>query len=125
MPSRREFLAGAIAVVATACTGGSNKGPSPLPSGRLPPRPLGRAAPARFPAAGRSTVAGVGPGGPSQGIGIPHVYVGDTPPNPVGSKATSVATPVATTEHGLREICTRRPPDPMHSISLADALKNG
>jgi len=46
-------------------------------------------------------------------------------PAAVGSKATSIPTPVATTTHGLEEICTRKPPDPMHSISLDDALKNG
>jgi hypothetical protein len=43
----------------------------------------------------------------------------------VGSKAISVKTPVATTDHGLREICTRTPPDHMHSISLDEALTNG
>ncbi len=46
-------------------------------------------------------------------------------PAAVGSKATSVPTPVATTKRGLEEICTRKPPDPMHSISLDDALGNG
>ena len=43
----------------------------------------------------------------------------------VGSKAVSVDTPVATTTAKLEEICTRTPPDHMHSISLADALTNG
>ena len=43
----------------------------------------------------------------------------------LGSKATSVASPVATTPHGLKEICTRTPPDPMHYISLDEALRNG
>jgi hypothetical protein len=43
----------------------------------------------------------------------------------VGSKAISVRTPVATSRRGLREIDTRRPPDPMHYISLSDALRNG
>jgi hypothetical protein len=46
-------------------------------------------------------------------------------PAAVGSKATSVPTPVATTKLGLEEICTRKPPDPMHHISLDDALTNG
>jgi hypothetical protein len=44
---------------------------------------------------------------------------------PVGSKAVSVETPVATTEAGLLEICTRQPPDPMHDVSLDKALTNG
>ena len=46
-------------------------------------------------------------------------------PAAVGSKALSVPTPVATTKRGREEICTRTPPDPMHSISLDDALRNG
>ncbi len=46
-------------------------------------------------------------------------------PAAVGSKAISVKTPVATTEDALEKICSRRPPDPMHYISLDDALKNG
>jgi len=44
---------------------------------------------------------------------------------PIGSKAISTKTPVATTEAKLREICTRNPPDHMHAISLDAALKNG
>ena len=43
----------------------------------------------------------------------------------LGSRAISVPTPVATTPHGLEQICTRKPPDQMHYISLEDALKNG
>jgi hypothetical protein len=46
-------------------------------------------------------------------------------PAAVGSKAVPVRTPVATTEAGLRRICTRIPPDPLHSISLDQALKSG
>ena len=46
-------------------------------------------------------------------------------PAALGSKARSVPTPVATTKRGLEEICTRTPPDPMHDISLDDALRNG
>jgi hypothetical protein len=44
---------------------------------------------------------------------------------PVGSTAVSVKTPVATTEAGLLEICTRQPPDTMHDMSLDVALANG
>jgi len=46
-------------------------------------------------------------------------------PAALGSKAISTRTPVATTLKGLRKICTRPPPDPMHYISLDQALKNG
>jgi hypothetical protein len=49
----------------------------------------------------------------------------DSVPAAIGSKAISVATPVATTPAKLKEICTRNPPDPMHAISLDRALKNG
>src|SRR5207302_6437032 len=79
----------------------------------------------RFPDAGLYVVAGVAPGGPSRGVGITHVYVAGNPPNAVGSKATPVKTPVATSGHGLREICTRQPPCPMHYVALSDALKSG
>jgi hypothetical protein len=45
---------------------------------------------------------------------------------PLGSKAKPTPTPVAKTTAEAREICTRRPkPDPLHYISLDDALKNG
>lgn len=43
----------------------------------------------------------------------------------LGSKATPVDTPVATTENGLRAICTRKPPCHMHYVSLAEAISNG
>jgi hypothetical protein len=46
-------------------------------------------------------------------------------PAPVGSKAISVKTPVATTPRELRKIDTRVPPSPLHYISLDRALKNG
>jgi hypothetical protein len=49
----------------------------------------------------------------------------DAVPAAVGSKAISVATPVATTLAKLKEICTRQPPDHMHYISLEKALANG
>ena len=49
----------------------------------------------------------------------------DVIPAATGSKARPTRTPVATTKHGLEEICTRRPPDAMHYISLDDALRNG
>jgi hypothetical protein len=46
-------------------------------------------------------------------------------PAPLGSKAISVKTPVATSERELRMIDTRVPPSPLHYISLDKALKNG
>ena len=210
MPTRREFLAGALALVATACTGGSKKnvpsnsmealtkgvpqlsllGLGPGAIGGDPSEPIqagtsvvsfdlgvgtggqlveeGTAAlyaatnqtgallgPFRgpwspftgydktgdhsprspipgvyiaqvtLPAPGLWTVAAVGPGGRSKGVGVSHVYVGEPKVAKVGTKAISVKTPVATTEHGLKEICTRKPPCSMHYISLADALTNG
>jgi len=48
-----------------------------------------------------------------------------TIPAEIGTKAISVETPVAHSEAEAREICTRSPPDPMHYISLDDALTNG
>ncbi|TMK86485.1 MAG: twin-arginine translocation signal domain-containing protein [Actinobacteria bacterium] len=46
-------------------------------------------------------------------------------PAELGSKAISVKTPVAHTLAGLKQICTRPPPDPMHYISLDKALTTG
>lgn len=46
-------------------------------------------------------------------------------PAEIGTKAISAATPVARSDAHAREICTRSPPDPMHYISLDDALTNG
>jgi hypothetical protein len=43
----------------------------------------------------------------------------------LGSKATSVKTPVATDPKKVAEICTRKPPCPLHAISLDDALRDG
>jgi hypothetical protein len=80
---------------------------------------------ATFPREGLWTVAAVGPGGASKGVGVSHVYVGEPTVAKVGSKAISVTTPVATGGRALKEICTREPPDPMHYISLDEALKNG
>jgi hypothetical protein len=44
---------------------------------------------------------------------------------PLGSKAISFPSPVATTPSKVAEICTREPPCPLHSISIADALRSG
>jgi len=43
----------------------------------------------------------------------------------VGSKAISGPTPVATSRAGTARICTRRPPCPLHYISLDQALRSG
>jgi hypothetical protein len=58
--------------------------------------------------------------------GTANLEATDQPvPAPLGSKAISVKTPVATTEKELRKIDTRVPPSPLHYISLDKALKNG
>jgi hypothetical protein len=46
-------------------------------------------------------------------------------PAQVGTKAISVATPVATTIDQGKQIDTRNPPSPLHYISLDQALTNG
>jgi hypothetical protein len=66
--------------------------------------------------------------GSLHGVGTAFMEV--VPPTqavfPVGSKAKATPTPVATTDAKARQICTRKPkPDPLHSVSLDDALKNG
>ena len=48
-----------------------------------------------------------------------------TLPNSPGSKATSVSTPVATTDAALAAICTRTPVCHLHAMSLDAALKSG
>jgi hypothetical protein len=211
MPSRREFIAGALATVAVACTGKKDIGPTPhsgtsindlkkgarqlsllglgagaiggdkrdpiqtgaplltfdltvsqqIIEGGTPlvyaatddnaralgpfravwtpftayektgdhspksPIPGVYAAQVELPKPGLYTFAAVAPGGPSQGVGVTHAYVSEHVNAAVGSKAIPVDTPVGHTEHELRTICTRNPPDPMHYISLAGALKNG
>jgi hypothetical protein len=44
---------------------------------------------------------------------------------PVGSKAISGKTPVATKPADIAKICTREPPCPLHYISLDKAMKSG
>lgn len=43
----------------------------------------------------------------------------------LGDKALSVPTPTVADHRGLADICTREPEDPMHEISLDQALTNG
>lgn len=58
------------------------------------------------------------------GQGAVLVSAGDVP-GAIGSKAISVRTPVATTDHKIAEICTRDPVCHLHTISLDTALTNG
>jgi hypothetical protein len=70
--------------------------------------------------------AGVADVDSKQAVGVGAIVVTDAElPGQVGTKALSVPTPVGHTDAELRAICTREPPDPMHSISLDDALSNG
>jgi hypothetical protein len=77
------------------------------------------------PHAGPWLFAAVAASGGRLAVGVGATQVKGTVPNGVGSKATPFPSPVATTTQGLEEICTRKPPDPMHYVSLADALKSG
>jgi hypothetical protein len=79
------------------------------------------------PESGRWTFAAVADMGGRRLVGAAPVQVvdGASVAAAVGTKALSVATPVATTEEEARAICTREPPDPMHYISLDEALANG
>jgi hypothetical protein len=59
-------------------------------------------------------------------VGTQAVSVTNQPiPGGIGTHAVDAPTPVATTRRSAEEICTRRPPDPMHYVSLDDALRNG
>jgi hypothetical protein len=80
-----------------------------------------------IPSAGNWAVATVVPGNPGGvGTGSIPVTAADQAVGAIGSKATPTTSPVARTEAGAREICTRAPdPDPLHYISLDDALSNG
>jgi hypothetical protein len=78
------------------------------------------------PSPGNWTVAVSLPLESGRGVGTAKLPVETGPiPAEVGAKAVSVPTPVATTMRGLEEICTRRPPDSMHYISLDHALASG
>jgi hypothetical protein len=77
------------------------------------------------PTAGTWITAAVAKDGAKTGVGIAGAIVSDQVIHPVGEKATSVPTPVATSPAGIAKICTRVPVDHMHYISLDDALTNG
>ncbi len=77
------------------------------------------------PSTGNWSVAAEVSSGSHRAVGVGALPVVDIPiPAEVGTKATSVSTPVATTTQGLKQICTRNPPDPMHYVSLDKALTN-
>ncbi len=102
---------------------------TPNPDDKSPRSPLTGfyAAQIDVPANGRWIVAAVATIGSKKNAATELIDATnpDSVPAPVGSKAISVATPVATTLAKLKEICTRIPPDPMHYISLDKALANG
>jgi hypothetical protein len=79
-----------------------------------------------FPSTGNWLIAAVAEdnGRRATGAGALPVTDGSVPVR-LGTKAISVKTPVATTDAKIGEICTRKPVDHMHAISLAQALKNG
>jgi hypothetical protein len=77
-----------------------------------------------FPTPGNWYVAAVTQGSSGTAVGIGAVTVAASANNSPGTKATSVKTPVATTENGIKAICTS-PVCHMHTISLDKALKNG
>jgi hypothetical protein len=58
------------------------------------------------------------------GTAAQPVATGNVPHAP-GTKATTVATPVATTDAAIAAICTRTPVCHLHAVSLDAALKNG
>jgi hypothetical protein len=77
-----------------------------------------------FPGPGNWYVAAVAQGASGEAVGVGAVTVTASANNAPGTKAVSVKTPVATTENGLRAICTS-PVCHMHTISLDAALRNG
>jgi hypothetical protein len=78
-----------------------------------------------IPSAGPWFMAALTTVGGRRAVGVGASQVERTVRNAVGSRATPFPTPVATTRRALEEICTRKPPDPMHSIALNDALESG
>lgn len=86
------------------------------------------AAGVEIPEAGNWLVAAVAEveGGVGVGVGATEVVPQDEAFAAIGSEALSVETPVASTPAQARRVCTRKPqPDPLHYISLDDALTNG
>jgi hypothetical protein len=78
-----------------------------------------------IPSMGSWAVAAVADDGSARAVATGFVNVVEQTAAAVGSPAISVETAVAETEAEREKICTRDPPDPMHSISLDRALQNG
>jgi hypothetical protein len=80
-----------------------------------------------IPGTGQWVISAVADTGSRRLVGVATVQVADPSkvPAAIGTKALSIPTPVAHTEEEARKICTREPPDPMHYISLDEALGNG
>jgi hypothetical protein len=76
------------------------------------------------PTAGQWLAAAVADSGQARAAGITTITVSNPTPAAVGSRALATPTPVASTPAGLAAICTREPPDPMHYISLDQALRS-
>jgi hypothetical protein len=102
---------------------------TPIPDDRSPRTPLTGfyAVEVDIPTTGQWFLAAVATIGSVRNAATQRIDVVDPDqvPAAIGSKAISVATPVATTMAKLKEICTRLPPDPLHYISLDKALTNG
>jgi hypothetical protein len=77
------------------------------------------------PSAGQWTVAALIDDASAPAVAIGSLKVAEESPAQVGTEALSVKTPVGHSQAEREKICTRDPPDPMHSISLDRALKNG
>ena len=101
---------------------------TPNPEDKSPRSPLSGfyAAPVSIPAPGTWSVAAVADVRGSRLVGSRSLKVtSEEGPAQIGTKAIAVKTPVARNDAEAERICTRPPPDPMHYISLDEALKNG
>jgi hypothetical protein len=79
-----------------------------------------------IPEVGNWAIAVVAGDGSQRFAATGSLQVTDQPiPAAVGSKAISAKSPVATSDAKIAEICTRKPADKMHYISLDNALRNG
>ena len=79
-----------------------------------------------LPKPGSWTVVAVATLASAKAVGVGLVTVVARPTvAPIGSKALSTKTPMATTTDALKQICTRDPPDTMHYVSLDKALMSG
>jgi hypothetical protein len=78
-----------------------------------------------LPAAGNWMVAAAVDAGGGRSVGEGAIPAAATVPAAVGTRAKALATPVATSTAGRSKICTRKPPCPLHAISLDDALAAG